>query len=156
MSTQMGTHWSVQRRRAHEELYRNSFWLPHDEVARFYDLSSQAFWQNLEAWSKTDDLHRLPLELSAVERLTPISNSSFEDVRRGCEPALRRALETSESGYVELDLTETSWPWGRILAAHRERQNLVGSGVVRFALAMDRQVLRKHQTDPEPKLLIVV
>ena len=118
-------------------------WLP-DELGRFYDVEQKGFWANVSSWQQTDSKPGLPLALADISTLPRLTKQGFKDLRMTCQPALHRELQ-AQDGYAEIDLTDSGRPWPSILAAHKMRDEIVGPGVDRFAIASDERKLDKHQ-----------
>ncbi|CAE7718044.1 unnamed protein product, partial [Symbiodinium necroappetens] len=123
--------------------FDHGHWLPADELGRFYDVKKEGFWANVASWQQADSKPGLPLALADISTLPGLTKQGFKDLRMTCQPALHRELR-AQDGYAEIDLTLSGRPWPSILAAHKMRDEIVGPGVVRFAIASDERKLDKR------------
>ena len=117
-------------------------WIPSEELWHFYDLKGEGFWQNLSQWQETTAQPRLPV--TDVSTIKKMQKQCLKDIRMTCQPALHRELR-ARGGYAEIDLTCSCRPWQSILAGHAMRQEIIGQGVQRFAIASDERKLDPHQ-----------
>eukprot|EP00435_Cladocopium_sp_Y103_P056313 s868_g19.t1 len=124
--------------------FEQSGWLPSQELRRFYDMTAEGFWSNLAHWQETELSPTLPLtDFSAVQKM---ERKHLKVLRLTCQPALHRDLQAN-GGYAEINLTHSRRPWPAILKGHSQRQEIVGQGVIRFAIAADERKLDPHQQD---------
>ena len=114
-----------------KEVYETSKWLPLGALTRFYDLETQGFWQNMQMWGASEEQE--------------VSKRALCDIRMNAQPALLKALEEHRQGYVELDLTNSSRPWKKIIHNHREEALRELRDIKRFIIAVDEQKIDPYQ-----------
>ena len=120
-----------------KEVYENSRWLPMGPLRRFYNLETQGFWQNMEIWGASEEQE--------------VSKRALSDIKMNAQPALLKALQEHRQelsgyrkGYVELDLTNSSRPWRKIIQNHRERA-VMERDIKRFIIAVDEEKIDPYQ-----------
>jgi len=143
---------SQQWRRVRQEIFQTSPRLPDHFLPWYHDLKGELFWQNIEEWRKDDSLRcSLPVEEIDLVRSKPIGAAVLQDIMMNCQPALLAELQRRGGacgGYAEVDLTESHWPWPRIVAGHSQISQIVGPGILQFALAVDRNKICPYQQCP--------
>jgi hypothetical protein len=73
----------------------------------------------------------------------------IQDVCMNCQPALHRELDRPDAtGRFELDLATSGRPWPAIVASHARPDLIIGPGLVRFSIAVERSRLCPYQERP--------
>jgi hypothetical protein len=86
----------------------------------------------------------LPFEEADLARFQALGPTVLQDIRMNCQPALLAELKRCGE-YAEIKFTESCWPWPRIIAGHPQGQQIVGSGILRFAVAVDENKICPYQ-----------
>ena len=126
------------KRRAVAEQVRAAGWFPSSRLERFYDL--EQCWLNMETWRKGYDYEEPVGEA--------IAKAALKDVRMNCQCALLLDLKR-KGGYAFIDLTESGYPWPKIIAGHLESGRIVGEGVKKFLIVADSSQCRDAHQDCE-------
>lgn len=113
-----------------DEIFQKSSWFPQQPLQRFYCMESQGFWQNMDMWAEG-------------RRVQAFGKVTVSEIRRNCQPALLKELETNS--WAEIDLTNSNRPWRGIIEGHEEAFRFKGQKIERFAIEADRNKLDKNQ-----------
>ena len=104
--------------------------------------------EHIEQWRKEEArVYQLPLQRSDFNVVPAMGAKILGDIMMNCQVALHTKLKHFGE-YAEIDLTYSLRPWPRIIAANKKRFEIIGAGIVRFAIAVRSDKICPHQEKP--------